>query len=292
MFDYRYHALSLAAVLLALAVGVLIGVAIGDSNLVSSAKSGVVHDLRSEVSGANSQADHLRSQLANEEALGNDLYQIAVHGLLTGRRVGLVFLGAPSDHVDGLVRDAITQAGGDLVTVVTVREPLDLPGLAREAAGTPYSALATQPRLVSRFGVRIARQLVGSNHALLAKVQARLLSSFDGKPEGLDGLVVVRSEPEGMTPEQSKIAGEFEAGLIDGAVTGGVVTVGGELSSTNPSQISWYKSRDISSVDDLDTPAGRAALVFTLTGAHGSYGEKPSADSGLLPRVAGSTSLP
>ena len=92
-FDYRYHALSLAAVLLALAVGVLIGVAIGDSNLVSSAKSGVVHDLRSEVSGANNQADHLRSRLANEEALGNDLYQITVHGLLSGRRVGLVFLG-------------------------------------------------------------------------------------------------------------------------------------------------------------------------------------------------------
>ncbi|HEY7829025.1 MAG TPA: copper transporter [Solirubrobacteraceae bacterium] len=292
MFDYRYHALSLAAVLLALAVGVLIGVAIGDSNLVSSAKSGVVHDLRSEVSGANSQADHLRSQLANEEALGNDLYQIAVHGLLSGRRVGLVFLGTPSDQIDGLVRDAITQAGGDLVTVVTVREPLDLPGLAREAAGTPYAALATQPRLVSRFGVRIARQLVGSNHALLGKVQARLLSSFDGQLEGLDGLVVVRSEPEGMTPEQAKTAGEFEAGLIEGATTGGVATVGGELSSTSPSQISWYKSKDISSVDDLDTPAGRAALVFTLTGAHGSYGEKPSADSGLLPRVAGGTSLP
>ncbi len=49
MFDYRYHALSLAAVLLALAVGVLLGVAIGDSNLVSSAKSGIVHDLSSEV---------------------------------------------------------------------------------------------------------------------------------------------------------------------------------------------------------------------------------------------------
>ena len=150
----------------------------------------------------------------------------------------------------------------------------------------------TQPRLVSRFGVRIARQLVGSDHALLGKVQARLLSSFDGQLEGLDGLVVVRSEPEGMTPEQAKITGEFEGGLIEGATTGGVVTVGGELSSTNPSQISWYKSRDISSVDDLDTPAGRAALVFTLTGAHGSYGEKPSADSGLLPRVAGGTSLP
>ena len=178
------------------------------------------------------------------------------------------------------------------MTVITVREPLDLPGLAREAAGTPYAALAAQPRLVTRFGIRIARQLVGSNHALLGKVQARLLSSFDGQLEGLDGLVVVRGEPEGMTPEQTKLAGEFEAGLVEGATSAGVITVGGELSSTNPSQVSWYKSRDISSVDDLDTPAGRAALVFTLTGAHGAYGEKPSADAGLLPRVAGGTSLP
>jgi len=36
MFDYRYHALSLAAVLLALAVGVLIGVAIGTATVRSS----------------------------------------------------------------------------------------------------------------------------------------------------------------------------------------------------------------------------------------------------------------
>ena len=45
MFDYRYHALSLAAVLLALMIGVLLGVAIGDSNLVSSAKNGIVADM-------------------------------------------------------------------------------------------------------------------------------------------------------------------------------------------------------------------------------------------------------
>ena len=61
MFDYRYHALSLAAVLLALAVGVVIGVAIGDSNLVSSAKNGIVHDLNSEVNGARRQVGSCRT---------------------------------------------------------------------------------------------------------------------------------------------------------------------------------------------------------------------------------------
>src|ERR1700681_4933928 len=109
MFDYRYHALSLAAVLLALAVGVVVGVAIGDSNLVSSAKSGIVHDLSSEVSAAQRQTGKLRIQLGGEEAFANDLYPIAVHGLLTGRSIGLVFLGGASDRVDGLARNAGTQ---------------------------------------------------------------------------------------------------------------------------------------------------------------------------------------
>ncbi len=145
MFDFRYHALSLAAVLLALAVGVVIGVAIGDSNLVSSAKSGIVHDLSSEVSGAQHQAEQLRSQLSSEEAFANDLYPIAVHGMLSAKHVGLVFLGAPSNGVNGYVREAVTQAGGDLATVVAVRAPLDLAGIARLAEGTRFAALTPPP---------------------------------------------------------------------------------------------------------------------------------------------------
>jgi hypothetical protein len=292
VFDYRYHALSLAAVLLALAVGVLVGVAIGDSNLVSSAKNGVVRDLSAEVDGANRQVGQLRVQLGGEEAVATDLYEIAVHGLLENRRIGLVFLGGSSDRIDGLVREAVTQAGGNLVNVVAVREPLDLPGLARAAAGTPYAALAVQPRLVGRFGIKIARQLVGSDHLLLGHVQARLLSSFDGQLEGLEGLVVVRDEPGGMSVEQAGVADEFEAGLVEGASATRIPTVGVELSSTEPSQIVWYKGRDISSVDDLDTLAGRTALAFTLAGAHGDYGEKSTADAGLLPHVAGVTPTP
>ena len=35
MFDVRYHALSLAAIFIALVVGLLLGVAIGDKELVS-----------------------------------------------------------------------------------------------------------------------------------------------------------------------------------------------------------------------------------------------------------------
>jgi hypothetical protein len=334
VFDFRYHALSLAAVLLALAVGVVIGVAIGDSNLVSSAKSGIVHDLSSEVSGAQHQAEQLRSQLSSEETFANDLYPIAVHGLLSGRNVGLVFLGPPSNGVNGYVREAVTQAGGDLATVIAVREPLDLAGIARLAEGTRFAGLAPTPaeveaaeaaqagegtastgtatagttggegpprsaasgELLEDFATIIGKQVVSGgaqvDRELISRVRPRLLSAFDGQLGRLDALVVMRGDPSKLTPEQAKASSQFETGLLDGVGKVGIPVVGVELSGTEPSQIPWYQGKDLASVDDLDMTAGQAALVYALTGSHGAYGTKSTADS-LLPNVVGtSTSTP
>jgi hypothetical protein len=307
VFDFRYHALSLAAVLLALAVGVVIGVAIGDSDLVSSAKSGIVHDLKEEVAGAQHHAGELSTQLAGEKAFVADLYPLAVHSLLSGEDIGLVFLGGSSNAINSFARDAVTQAGGSLATVVAVREPPELEGLAHAAEGTRFAALGaesssaageggeTAGKLIESFGSIIGKQLVSGGRAvereLISRVRGRLLSAFDGQLAKLDGLVVVRNEPASMTAEQSKSTAELESGVIDGVAAVGIPIVGVELTSTEPSQVPWYQSRDISSVDDLDQTAGQAALIYALSGSHGSYGTKSTADS-LLPNVIGASPQP
>jgi hypothetical protein len=290
MFDYRYHALSLAAVLFALAVGVVIGVAIGDSNLVSSAQNGIVRNLRSEVSESQHSLEQVGSRLSQQEALVSDLWPFAVHDVLAGKSIGLVFLGNSSDKVDSLVRDGVAEAGGSVKAVVAVREPLDISGVAAQASGTRYTTLASDPTLLKQFGVRIGRQLVGGGQ-LLERVHTRLLSSYDGELGKLEGLVVVRGDPSGMDAQTAKATAEFESGLIDGVASEGVPAVGVELSSTEPSQVPWYKAENLASVDDLDSVAGRAALALALAGDHGSYGAKPTADA-LLPSVVSTPSQP
>jgi Copper transport outer membrane protein, MctB len=293
VFDYRYHALSLAAVLLALAVGIVIGVAIGDSNLVSSAKSGIVRDLSSEVGTAQRQTAQLRSQLSAEEAFTNALYPIAVHGLLGNRQVGLVFLGNVSDQIQGLVRDAVSQAGGNVAAVFALREPPDLAGLARSAAGTPYAAVSepsgsANTPLLERFAQIAGRELVAGGQAistsLLARTSGRLLSAFDGAPGRLEGVIVSRAEPAGMPAESVHVAGVLESGIVRGFTAAKVPAVGVELTTTEPSQVPWYQGQGISSVDDLSTTAGKAALAYALAGFRGSYGVKGTANS-LLPAV-------
>jgi hypothetical protein len=286
MFDYRYHALSLAAVLFALTVGVLIGVAIGDSNLVSSAQNGIVRNLRSEVSSSQHNLEQVGTKLSEEETLSVSLWPFAVHDQLAGKSVGLVFLGNSSDQVDSSVRDGVGEADGNVKAVVAVREPLELSGMAGQASGTRYTALAADPSLVRPFGVRIGKELVGGGQ-LLERVHTTLLSSYDGELGKLEGIVIMRSEPTGMSSEAAKSTSEFESGLIAGIVSEGVPAVGVELSSTEPSQVSWYKSENMSSVDDVETVAGRAALALALAGAHGvggAYGTKSTAEA-LLPSV-------
>ncbi len=288
MFDYRYHALSLAAVLLALALGVLLGVAIGDSNLVSSAKNGIVHNLDAEVSQARQQAGKLQSQLSDEEAFATGLYPLAVHELLAGRSIGLVFLGASSDQVNSLVRTAVADASGDVTSVVAVREPLDLAGLEHAVAGTHYAALGTSSELLTSFGDLIGRQLVSGgplvDRELISRVRASLMSAFDGQLAHLEGLVVMRAEPTGMSAPESEASAAFESGLLAGVAAAGVPAVGVELSSSEPAQIPWYKGKGLSSVDDLDNLAGQAALDYALAGNRGTFGTKSTAES-LLPAV-------
>jgi hypothetical protein len=295
MFDYRYHALSLAAVLFALALGVLIGVAIGDSNLVSSAKNGIVHNLNSEVSDARSHAVELQGRLSEEEAFANGLYPLAVHELLTGRSVGLVFLGESSDQVNSLTRQAVTHAGGQLATVVAVREPLDLAGMAHDASGTHYAALAGSSELIKRFGELMGRQFVSGGQLvtkeLLSRVRGSLFSAFDGQLTHLEGLVVMRAEPSGMDAQASEDTAAFETGLLDGVAAAGIQAVGVELGGDSISQVPWYKEKGLSSVDDLNTLAGQSALAYALAGERGTFGVKSTAES-LLPSVTGSASAP
>jgi hypothetical protein len=141
---------------------------------------------------------------------------------------------------------------------------------------------------VQRFGALVGRQFVSGgqlvNGELLSRVRSSLLSAFDGRLGKLEGLVLVRADPTGMTVPEAQASAAFESGLLAGLAAAGLPVVGAELSSTEPSEVPWYESKNISSVDDLDATAGQAALIYALTGSRGAYGAKPTADS-LLPNV-------
>src|SRR6202008_3275361 len=96
-----------------------------------------------------------------------------------------------------------------------------------------------------------------------------------------DGVVVARP-----APPQTGLTHEFLLGVYAGLANAGVPAVGVERSAPATSAIKAFSRGGLSTVDSIETSAGRLALVLELAGAGtGHYGVDPTATSGLLPPV-------
>jgi copper transport outer membrane protein MctB len=282
MFDFRYHALSLVAVFLALMIGLLLGVAIGDQGLVSSAEKNVRASLRSDVRKANARSAELRRELRERAEFEDALYPLLVEDRLFGRRIGLVGLGDLPNSTIREVRKALEGTGGRLGGVAVISEPPpEAAAAAVKGAGDPPDS-GDYGRLGRELGVALVR---GGRAA--RRFRRSVLSSFSGRLDGLDGVVVFHA-PREAEGEDAANTGAFEDGLVSGLTADDRAQVAGvEETETEPSQIPWYKDRRLPSIDNVDTLPGKAALVFVLLGADGAYGGKDTAQA-LLP-TAGAT---
>jgi len=280
VFDFRYHAVSLAAVLVALAVGVLLGVAIGDAGLVSSAEKKVRSSLRDDLRGAQTNEQQATDRLKAAQRYARASYPFVVKGRLQGSKVGLLFLGEPDEAIAGDVRTALEATGAELSGTLALKEPPDIAALAANAGESRYSQIDTSPELLGSFGRTIGRQLILGGQLLRSEADA-LFSTRAGGLGPFDAVVVVRI-PRVLSSEAAANTNLLEAGLMAGLTKTRSPIVGVQATTTTPSQVAWYRSHGLSSVDNVDELAGQAALVFTLAGAQGSFGSGPDAGS-LLP---------
>lgn len=282
MFDVRYHALSLVAVFVALVVGLLLGVAIGDAGLVSSAEKSLRRDLRGDVRQAQRERDDARDLVAAQLQYQRESYPLLVARRLEGVRVGLLFLGKASTAVAGDVRDAVRGSGAKFTGTLALSLPPDLGALAGAAGDTRYSALENDATLLAPFGKRIGTQLVVPGGKLLRREREVLFPTRAGQVGPFDAVVIVRLPRKASDAKTAADTEAFETGVVRGITEAGATGVGAEPGNTSPSSVSWFRARDLATVDDVDDGAGHAALVFALAGAQGSFGTGPSATS-LLP---------
>jgi hypothetical protein len=279
-YSARYHATSLIAVFLALAVGILIGAEFGGDAL-SETRKNLEQSLVGNLQDARSRADDLSGELGRANEFDEKVYPVLTRDRLQGKRIAVVALGGLPGEITSAVEDALGPTGAKLVGVGVVREPVDTGGLASELSKTRFAELQEEEDQLTELGVGVGRQIVIGG-TLPELVRGGLFSQASGEFGTLDGVIVVRDQPEGMGPVQRSSANQVETALLKGMTATRMPVVGVESTSTEPSSISFFQSNGLSTVDDVDNAAGELALVYALLGAQGSYGVKSSADR-LLP---------
>ena len=303
MISFRYHIVSLVAVFLALAVGIVVG--------TTALNGPVTSDLRNQVNGLKDDRSQLAEQVKTLQGRVDDAEQFAstfgaqlVQGTLSDSDVLVVALpGASSGMLDG-VHTQLANAGakitGQLELAASFTDPAQGNSINSLATGSGHPIGLTLPE-TSDPG-----QLGG---ALLAYVLLGLGESTDLNTvlSGFSGLHMITSDPASIEPAKTVVvvgsgskpkgsyAGKSELDLVTAlAKKGGHVVVAGDANSAKADGIvalirNGAAAATVSTVDNVDTAIGQVSTTLAVVGADatqiGHYGTAAGAET-LFPTIA------
>jgi len=300
MIGWRYHLISIVAVFLALGLGLLMGTALLNDNLVSRLQR-TQEDLQADLIA---QQDELRT-LAN---FANQVLPYATQDRLFGEEVVVVTHPGVDEAALSEARRALDLAGASVRTTLTIQEGLVTASPPQQRVLEELLGLApgTSPdEVLAAAGDSLSQRLAAGAGATLPEedLLARFLS--EGFIVATDPAIVTTEGVGG--PGQAFVfvvggAAEGAAGLSDALLSliGGIGSRGMTVAVAEPTisvddVVARVRSEvdatgPVVTVDDLDLPAGGAALVLGLeravrTGQGGHYGMEEGAEQ-LLPPPA------
>lgn len=290
MIDFRYHAMSLAAVFVALAFGLLLGVTIGDSNLVSNVQGNLEESLKKDVNTARSEAREANDQVDRQREFIGSAYPQLVAGRLSGQRVATIGSADVAQLTLRSVGRSVEPAGANVEYVAQlVAEPeyqkiaaaLDVEELIPDAEPTAQDA--------DQLGRAIGRRLARGRDA--TALRRFVFSRLSGDIKRVRLIAYARQVPvPDDTEDAAKVKPDavfdgFERGIVAGLSQQVDRVAGVETAGTVPSNIEWYNSLGLSTVDDVEDYSGHFSLVEIFDGAKGDFGSKETADA-VVPEVS------
>jgi len=309
MISFRYHLVSIAAVFLALAVGVVLGSA-GVSDRLLSAVSDQADDLAGQVQTLRAERDGLAAGQRASDEFARRVGPAAVRGLLQGAGVTLVTSGAdPADReaVLALLQQAGATVGGEVALTPAVGDPArgdQLRALTAELlpTGAQLPAATDTGSLVGGLlgGIVLAptgqpgAQPITAQQAdaVLAGLAAAGFVAPGQRPQpGNVVLVLTGGALEGVDAGDAAAVVARLAAQLDRA--GGGAVLAGRTGSADATGAVGVARADpgivqrVSTVDDLQNGAGQVSAVLALReqldGRAGSYGTAGTATGGAAP---------
>ncbi|MGK5682321.1 copper transporter [Actinoplanes sp. URMC 104] len=130
MINFRYHVVSLTAVFLALAIGLVVGTAALNGPVADSLKS-QISALNKDNSNKRDQINQYREELDRSQDFAAEIAPTVLNGRLTGRKLAVLALPGTDQYADKVIA-MLTIAGATVTAKVTVQDKFFDPAVELE----------------------------------------------------------------------------------------------------------------------------------------------------------------
>lgn len=304
MISLRYHAVSLTAVFLALAVGVVLG-ASGVSDRLLSALSTERDDLGEQLTALTAERDTLAVTGRASDEFAARIGPAAVRGLLQGQSVVLVTSGADPADRDALLA-LLEPAGATVTGEIALTTAVGDPARADQLRELTAELLPTGAQLPaasdtgSLAGGLLGGVLLASDTPVPAEQVQGVLAGLraagfvapgeEPAPAGL-ALVLTGGELVGIDAGDAAAVVARLAAQLDrsggGAVLAGRAGSAEATGTVGVARADPSLTAGLSTVDDVHTASGRVSALLALReqldGRAGRYGTSVTAADGAAP---------
>jgi hypothetical protein len=303
VIDFRYHIVSIVAIFIALAVGIVLGSGPLEDNI-----SGFLEDrtkqLAQEKLALQQDVATLENQLSDADAYAQLVQPSVLGGVLTGSDVVVVLLPGASEDDRKAVESSLRTAGAQVTEEVSIAsawtDPAQQEVLAGVTAAVTRGPVDSDPYVAA--GQAVAEALVTQSERLEGQIttegattlaafaEAGFLEVGDTQTVTLASAAVVvtgdGTDVDVATAQQNATSLIPLVSALDAESRGAVVA--GPAGSASPTgMVTWVRDSDaadvVSTVDWIDTTAGQTvvplALAEQVTGAVGHYGTGDGAEA-------------
>ena len=304
MISFRYHLVSIIAVFLALALGILVGTTGLNGAILSDLKK-QVKNLRGETASLRTSNDALSTTASNDEKFASQYMKPILAGRLTGQTVAVISAPGTSSKIKNGTDAALAAAGANVVTQIQLTpnyiDPArasDIVGLISGPAGLPFGlTLPSTSDAPTLAGDVLGYVLSGKGHPTdlrqwMSSFAGLNMLSVNNHPQKATLAVVLTSgtylKTDGKAKAMPALVTEFNANGIK------VVVAGDTASSTEAGLVEQVRTNTtvsdaVSTVDNADSAIGQVstalALAGSIAGQAGQYGTG-AGSNGLFPHAS------
>lgn len=307
MIDFRYHLVSLSAVFLAVALGIVIGTTQLNGTVLDGLEA-QVGTLTDDKNALEAQTESLTQELSQNEAYDDAVAPLIVANRLIGSSVLLIIANEEvSAEVVGQATSLLGASGGQLAGTLRLQpaftDPQTAPDLQEYVTGSGLPAGVTLPPtddtatlVASLLSQVLMRPADGSpappptsTSSVLAGLAALgVVTSDSGDPESADYALILTAGA--FTGDDAQIRNQSLvtlAGALDSAGSGVVVAgdasanaEGGLLTALRADAVA---ATSLSTVNNVNDASGRVAALLALTAERNSVSGNYGVGEGTVP---------